>query len=153
AGERVPATVFSLVVSRLQAALTMLGKLDTRPDFGPVVVTVFDRDRVADYQKIVASLRTAGIRAELYLGNPKNMGNQLKYADRRNAPCVIIQGSDEKARGEVQIKDLIEGAKAAAAIASNQEWRESRRPQSSCREATLVAKVREVLTRHDVSWG
>ena len=112
-GEPVPATGFSIGVSRLQAALTMLGKLDTRPEFGPVVVTVFDRDRVADYQKMVAALRNADIRAELYLGNPKNMGNQLKYADRRNWPCVIIQGSDEKARGEVQIKDLIEGAKAA----------------------------------------
>src|SRR5205823_6324261 len=83
---------------RLQAALTMLGKLDTRPEFGPVVVTVFDRDRIADYQKMVAALRNENIRAELYLGNPKNMGNQLKYADRRNSPCVIIQGSDEKAR-------------------------------------------------------
>ncbi|KJC50045.1 histidyl-tRNA synthase [Bradyrhizobium sp. LTSP849] len=152
-GEPVPATGFSIGVSRLQAALTLLGKLDTRPEFGPVVVTVFDRDRVADYQTMVASLRTAGIRAELYLGNPKNMGNQLKYADRRNAPCVIIQGSDEKARGEVQIKDLVEGAKAAAAIASNQEWRESRPAQFSCSEADLVAKVREVLARHDVSWG
>ncbi|PJG50968.1 histidine--tRNA ligase [Bradyrhizobium forestalis] len=152
-GEPVPATGFSIGVSRLQAALTLLGKLDTRPEFGPVVVTVFDRDRVADYQKMVASLRTAGIRAELYLGNPKNMGNQLKYADRRNSPCVIIQGSDEKARGEVQVKDLIEGAKAAAAIASNQEWRESRPAQFSCSEADLVAKVREVLGRHDVSWG
>lgn len=152
-GEPVPATGFSIGVSRLQAALTLLGKLDTRPEFGPVVVTVFDRDRVADYQKMVASLRSAGIRAELYLGNPKNMGNQLKYADRRNSPCVIIQGSDEKARGEVQIKDLIEGAKAAAAIASNQEWRESRPAQFSCSEADLVAKVREVLARHDVSWG
>lgn len=152
-GEPVPATGFSIGVSRLQAALTLLGKLDTRAEFGPVVVTVFDRDRVADYQKMVASLRTAGIRAELYLGNPKNMGNQLKYADRRNSPCVIIQGSDEKARGEVQVKDLIEGAKAAAAIASNQEWRESRPAQFSCSEADLVAKVREVLGRHDVKWG
>ncbi|WP_414645242.1 histidine--tRNA ligase [Bradyrhizobium symbiodeficiens] len=152
-GEPVPATGFSIGVSRLQAALTLLGKLDTKPEFGPVVVTVFDRDRVADYQKMVASLRTAGIRAELYLGNPKNMGNQLKYADRRNSPCVIIQGSDEKARGEVQIKDLVEGAKAAAAIASNQEWRESRPAQFSCSEADLVAKVREVLSRHDVKWG
>lgn len=152
-GEPVPATGFSIGVSRLQAALTLLGKLDTRPEFGPVVVTVFDRERVADYQKMVASLRTAGIRAELYLGNPKNMGNQLKYADRRNSPCVIIQGSDEKARGEVQVKDLIEGAKAAAAIASNQEWRESRPAQFSCSEADLVAKVREVLGRHDVNWG
>jgi histidyl-tRNA synthetase len=152
-GEVVPATGFSIGVSRLQAALTMLGKLDTRPEFGPVVVTVFDRDRVADYQKMVAVLRQENIRAELYLGNPKNMGNQLKYADRRNSPCVIIQGSDEKARGEVQIKDLIEGAKAAAAIASNQEWRESRPAQFSCREDEIVAKVREVLARHEVRWG
>jgi histidyl-tRNA synthetase len=152
-GEPVPATGFSIGVSRLQAALTMLGKLDTRPEFGPVVVTVFDRDRIADYQKMAAVLRNAGIRAELYLGNPKNMGNQLKYADRRNSPCVIIQGSDEKARGEVQIKDLIEGAKAAAAIASNQEWRETRPAQFSCREEEIVARVREVLTRHDVKWG
>jgi histidyl-tRNA synthetase len=152
-GEPVPATGFSIGVSRLQAALTMLGKLDTTPDFGPVVVTVFDRDRVADYQKMVAQLRNANIRAELYLGNPKNMGNQLKYADRRNSPCVIIQGSDEKARGEIQIKDLIEGAKAAAAIASNQEWRETRPAQFSCKEDEIVAKVREVLARHDVTWG
>lgn len=152
-GELVPATGFSIGVSRLQAALTLLGKLDTRPAFGPVVVTVFDRDRVADYQKMVSTLRNHGLRAELYLGNPKNMGNQLKYADRRNAPCVIIQGSDEKARGEVQIKDLIEGAKAAAAIASNQEWRESRPAQFSAKEDELVAAVREVLARHDVNWG
>ena len=151
-GEIVPATGFSIGVSRLQAALTMLGQLDTRPEFGPVVVTVFDRDRIADYQKMVASLRSAGIRAELYLGNPKNMGNQLKYADRRNSPCVIIQGSDEKSRGEVQIKDLIEGAKAAAAIASNQEWRETRPAQFSCEENQIVARVREVLARHDVKW-
>jgi histidyl-tRNA synthetase len=152
-GEPVPATGFSIGVSRLQAALTMLGKLDTTPEFGPVVVTVFDRDRVADYQKMVAALRNAKIRAELYLGNPKNMGNQLKYADRRSSPCVIIQGSDEKARGEVQIKDLIEGAKAAAAIASNQEWREMRPAQFSCREDEMIAKVRELLARHDVKWG
>jgi histidyl-tRNA synthetase len=152
-GEPVPATGFSIGVSRLQAALTLLGKIDTQAEFGPVVVTVFDRDRVADYQKMVASLRNADIRAELYLGNPKNMGNQLKYADRRNSPCVIIQGSDEKARGEVQIKDLIEGAKAAAAIASNQEWRESRPAQFSCSENELVAKVREVLARHEVKWS
>ena len=139
-GEPVPATGFSIGVSRLQAALTMLGKLDTKPEFGPVVVTVFDRDRVADYQKMVAQLRNANIRAELYLGNPKNMGNQLKYADRRNSPCVIIQGSDEKARGEIQIKDLIEGAKAAAAIASNQEWRETRRRNSRAPKARSSQK-------------
>jgi histidyl-tRNA synthetase len=115
-----------------------------------VVVTVFDKDRIADYQAMVASLRNAGIRAELYLGTGR-MGPQLKYADRRASPCVIIQGGDEKARGEVQIKDLIEGAKAAAAIASNQEWRESRPAQFAVPEARLVDAVREVLARHAVA--
>ena len=94
--EQIPATGFSIGVSRLQAALTALGKAGDKAEYGPVVVTVFDRDRVADYQRMVSSLRNAGIRAELYLGNPKNIGNQLKYADKRNAPCVIIQGGDEK---------------------------------------------------------
>jgi len=152
-GEPVPATGFSIGVSRLAAALKHLGKLDTTSVAGPVVVTVFDRDRLADYQRMTQKLREAGIRAELYLGNPRNIGNQLKYADKRNAPCVVIQGGDEKARGEVQIKDLIEGAKAAAAIASNQEWRETRPAQFAAKEDELVDKVREVLARHGVNWG
>ena len=112
-GEPVPATGFSIGVSRLAAALQHLGKLDSKPEPGPVVVTVFDKDRLADYQNMVAKLRAAKIRAELYLGNPRNLGNQLKYADKRNSPCVVIQGGDEKARGEVTIKDLIVGAELA----------------------------------------
>jgi histidyl-tRNA synthetase len=152
-GEAVPATGFSIGVSRLLAALQHLGKIETKSKPGPVVVTVFDRDRLADYQRMANMLRYAGIRAELYLGNPRNMGNQFKYADKRNAPCVVIQGGDEKAKGEVQIKDLIEGAKAAAAIASNQEWRESRPAQFAVAEAQLVEAVREVLSRHGISWN
>jgi histidyl-tRNA synthetase len=151
-GEPVPATGFSIGVSRLMAALQHLGKIATEPEPGPVVVTVFDKDRVADYQRMVASLRNAGIRAELYLGAGK-MGPQLKYADKRGAPCAVIQGGDEKARGEVQIKDLIEGAKAAAAIASNQEWRASRPAQFAVPEDKLIDAVREVLSRHDVKWS
>jgi histidyl-tRNA synthetase len=52
----------------------------------------------------------------------------------------------------VQIKDLIEGAKAAAAIASHQEWRETRPAQFSSPEDKLVEAVREVLARHGISW-
>ena len=151
-GEPVPATGFSIGVSRLMAALQHLGKIETKPEPGPVVVTVFDRGRIADYQKMVAALRNAGICAELYLGSGK-MGPQLKYADKRGAPCVVIQGGDEKAKGEVQIKDLIEGAKAAAAIASNQEWRASRPAQFAVPEDKLVDAVRDVLARHEVKWS
>ena len=149
-GEPVPATGFSIGVSRLAATLQHLGKLDGKPEPGPVVVTVFDKDRLADYQNMVAKLRAAKIRAELYLGGGR-MGPQLKYADKRNAPCVVIQGGDEKARGEVQIKDLVAGAEAAAAIASNQEWRESRPAQFAVPEDKLVEAVRELLARHGLA--
>jgi histidyl-tRNA synthetase len=149
-GEPVPATGFSIGVSRLMAALQHLGKIDTKAEPGPVVVTVFDQVRLADYQKMVKQLRDAGIRAELYLGSGK-MGPQLKYADKRNSPCVVIQGGDEKAKGEVQIKDLILGAKAAEEIASNKEWREGRPAQFSCKEEDLVDEIRKVLARHGIT--
>jgi histidyl-tRNA synthetase len=156
-GEPVPATGFSIGVSRLQAALTMLGKLDTAPEFGPVVVTVFDRERVADYQEMVASLRNAKIRAELYLGNPKSMGNQLKYADRRNAPCVIIQGSDEKndpAGPKVLLKDLILGAELSKLEKDRDEYLQKQsEAQTKVPQASLVEAVRQILDRHGVKWG
>jgi histidyl-tRNA synthetase len=155
-GEPVPATGFSIGVSRLQAALAMLGKLDTAPEFGPVVVTVFDRDRVADYQKMVAELRKANIRAELYLGNPKNMGNQLKYADKRNSPCVIIQGSDEKddpAGPQVLLKDLILGAELSKLEKDRDEYLQKQgEAQTKVPQASLVDAVRKILDKHDVKW-
>jgi histidyl-tRNA synthetase len=156
-GESVPATGFSIGVSRLQAALTMLGKLDTTPEFGPVVVTVFDKDRIAHYQKMVAALRGENIRAELYLGNPKNMGNQLKYADRRHSPCVIIQGSDEKddpAGPQVVLKDLIVGAELAKLEKDRDEYLQKQgEAQTKVPEASLVDEVRKILDRHGVKWN
>jgi histidyl-tRNA synthetase len=152
-GEPVPATGFSIGVSRLQAALTMLGKLDTKPAFGPVVVTVFGGE-IADYQKMVATLRNANIRAELYLGNPKHsIGQQMKYADRRNAPCAIVQGSDERANGKIQIKDLILGA-GLTEIKDREEYlKKQAEAQYEVDQDKLVDAVREVLARHDVKWG
>jgi histidyl-tRNA synthetase len=151
-GEPVPATGFSIGVSRLQAALTMLGKIDTAPEFGPVVVTVFGGE-IAHYQKMVATLRNQGIRAELYLGNPKHsLGQQMKYADRRNSPCAIIQGSDEKANGKIQIKDLILGA-GLTEIKDREEYlKRQSEAQYEVEESRLVEAVREVLARHNVKW-
>src|SRR5262245_6156619 len=146
-GSKVPATGFSIGVSRLQAALAALNKDKAAVADGPVVVLVMEKDRVADYQRMAQSLRQAGIRAEMYLGTA-GMKAQMKYADRRGAPCVVIQGGDERAKGEVQIKDLIEGAKASATIKDSKQWREGRPAQFSVPEANLVAAVRDVLARH-----
>jgi len=145
-GERVPATGFSLGISRLQAALKARETADTAP-LGPVLVLVMDKAEIAGYQAIAQELRSAGIRSEMYLGT-SGMKAQMKYADRRNAPCVVIEGSDERARGEVQIKDLIEGAKAAQAIKDNAAWKAARPAQISTPRAHLVEAVREIVSRH-----
>ena len=141
-GQAVPATGVSIGVDRLLAALREKGRIGGAVS-GPVVVTVMDRDRMADYQDMVADLRRAGIRAEVYLGNPKNFGNQMKYADRRGSPVAVIAGSDEFDRDMVQIKDLILGAKIAE-NATLEEWKE-RPSQFEVPRGQLVEKVREIL--------
>jgi histidyl-tRNA synthetase len=151
-GEPVPATGFSIGVSRLQAALTLLGKLDNKPEPGPVVVTVFDRDRIADYQRMVSQLRADGIRAEMYLGSGK-FGPQMKYADKRNSPCVVIQGGDEKLKNEVQIKDLILGAGLTAIKDRDEYLKKQAEAQFAVAEDKLVEAVRQVLARHGVKSG
>jgi histidyl-tRNA synthetase len=108
-----------------------------------VVVTVMDRDRMADYMGIVADLRREGIRAEAYLGNPKNFGNQLKYADKRGSPIAIIQGGDEAAKGTVILKDLILGAQIAQS-ATLEEWKD-RPAQVEVSRADVVAAVQKML--------
>ena len=141
-GQSVPATGISIGVDRLLAALVAKGRLQGDA-IGPVVVTVMDRARMGDYMAMVSDLRRAGIRAEVYLGNPKNFGNQLKYADKRGAPVAVIQGSDEAARGVVQIKDLVLGAKIAQ-NATLEEWKE-RPAQVEVARADLVASVKAML--------
>ncbi|PTX54320.1 histidyl-tRNA synthetase [Litoreibacter ponti] len=141
-GQEVPATGVSIGVDRLLAALHAKGRMDNQT-VGPVIVTVMDRDRMAEYQTIVGELRTAGIRAEVYLGNPKNFGNQLKYADKRNAPVAVIEGSDEAARGVLQLKDLVLGAEIAK-TASLEEWK-GQPAQREVARADLVAEIKKML--------
>ncbi|MBI0000928.1 histidine--tRNA ligase [Bartonella sp. W8122] len=148
--EPVPATGFSIGVSRLMTALKNLGKLNLDEAKGPVVVLVLDKDRTSleRYQNMVAQLRNAGIRSELYVGG-SGMKAQMKYADRRHAPCVIIQGSQERAENQVQIKDLVEGARLSAEIEDNKTWRESRPAQITVDENKMVDAVKEILAAQE----
>ena len=143
-GQAVPATGVSIGVDRLLAALRAKGRAGAEAA-GPVVVTVMDRDRMADYMAMVGELRAAGIRAEMYLGNPKNFGNQLKYADKRGAPIAVIQGGTEAEAGVVILKDLILGAKIAQS-ATLEEWKD-RPAQVEVARADLVAAVQRMLAQ------
>jgi histidyl-tRNA synthetase len=140
--EPVPATGFSIGVSRLAHALKLTGLLDADQNAGPVVVLVLDRDAeaIADYQKMTTELRQAGIRAEMYLGS-SGMNAQMKYADRRNAAAAVIVGSNERAEGKVTIKDLAAGAEQAKAIKDNAEYKAAKVGQSIVARADLVAEL------------
>ena len=143
-GQAVPATGVSIGVDRLLAALHAKGRVGAEAA-GPVVVTVMDRDRMGDYMAMVSELRSAGIRAEMYLGNPKNFGNQLKYADKRNAPIAVIQGGNEAEAGVVILKDLILGAQIAQ-NATLEEWKD-RPAQIEIPRSDLVAAVKQMLAQ------
>ena len=144
-GIEIPATGLSIGVSRLYTALQALGKLDDQTT-GPVLVLVMDSERIADTQAMTHELRAAGIRTEMYVGG-SGMRAQMKYADKRAAPCVIIQGSDEFEAGEVTIKDLVKGSEMSKEITDNKEWREGRPAQFSVKRSELVEAVQSVLNR------
>ncbi|ODT24203.1 MAG: histidine--tRNA ligase [Kaistia sp. SCN 65-12] len=141
--EPVPATGFSIGVSRLAHALKLTGNLGAEEPLGPVVVLVLDKEQTARYQAITSGLRRAGIRAEMFMGNTKNFGKQVAYADKRNSPAVIIEGTQERELGKVQIKDLIAGKEAAKAIADNAEYKAARPGQFEC-DGDLDAIVKAI---------
>ncbi len=143
-GEKVPGTGVSVGVDRLLAALKAKGRL-AEQGAGPVVVTVMDKGRMADYQAMAAELRNAGIRAEVFLGGG-NMAKQMKYADQRSSPVAIVEGGNELERGVVQVKDLVLGAKLAANIESNDDWKAQPAQQEIAR-GDLVAHVKSMLSR------
>ncbi|MDP8223141.1 MAG: histidine--tRNA ligase [Candidatus Lernaella stagnicola] len=148
-GQAVPATGASIGVDRLLAALAMRGLQSSAP-VGPVVVTVMETERLGDYQQMVQELRAAGIVAELYLGKGGYGATkkQMKYADQRSAPVVVIAGGDEFAAGEVTLKDMRKGAELAEEITDREEWRKGQPAQVSVPRVELVAKVREILQAH-----
>ena len=150
--ESVPATGFSIGVSRLLAALKAVKSaiVDSGKKQGPVVVLVMDKDQLTTYQGHVSTLRRAGIAAELYLGS-SGMNAQLKYADKRGSVVAVIQGSNEREKHEVVIKDLVAGAELASA--SKTMEREAylalkEKAQFAVPEVDLVACVRQVLARY-----
>jgi histidyl-tRNA synthetase len=143
-GQTVPATGVSIGVSRLISALSSRG---LSGELAPlVVVTVMDKAEAARSFQIVSELRQAGIRAEAYVGTGK-FGDQMKYADKRGAAIAVIEGGDERAKGEVTIKDLALGAELAKSVESRAAWVANRQAQISVKRDALVAEIKTILRK------
>ena len=144
-GVEVPAVGVSIGVSRLLAAFEFATD-PLRMAQGPIVILALEDGQMAAYQTMAAELRAAGVRAEVYVGG-SGMKAQMKYADKRGSPIAVICGGDERARGEVTVKDMRRGAELSKSIADNAEWRESQPAQNSVPRAKLVEETRRVLAR------
>ena len=142
-GQVVPATGFSFGVSRFLTALERMDKLEAEVK-PPVVICAFDRSLMGEYFKLAGELHAAGIRAEVFVGSG-NVTKQMKYADRRKAQVAVLMGSDEMEAGQITLKDLYEGAKAAEAIKSNEEWKSSRPAQETVARGNWVKAVQAML--------
>jgi histidyl-tRNA synthetase len=138
-GQQVPAVGISIGVSRLLSALR-----DRKQQAMSPLVVVLALDDVASSFAMAAELRGAGIRVEAYTGTRK-FGDQLKYADKRGAAVAIIEGSDERAKGEVTLKDLALGAELAKSVENRADWVKDRPAQKSVKRADLVKDVRAML--------
>lgn len=148
-GEGIPATGASIGVDRLLAALGHLGRIGARKATARVLIARFDPALTDDYLAMTWELRRAGIPTEMYLGQAKSPGKQLKYADYYDVPIVILYGSDEKAQGNVTLKDMTVGREKAKAVGDRKEWLAARPGQRTAPREKLVESVRELLAEID----
>jgi histidyl-tRNA synthetase len=114
--QQLPGVGASLGLDRMLAALEELGRTKKATTPAPVLVTMFDAGRVSDYLQLGRRLRKAGIGTEVY-PEAKNIGKQMKYADRKGFRLAVIAGGDEFAAGQFQVKDLQNGTQASVAAA------------------------------------
>ena len=109
-GRDVPACGFSLGLERLIVVMTERGMFppDVARGAVDVMVTIWNHETRGESLTLAAELRRGGLRVDVYPEADK-IGKQFKYASARHVPFVAIAGDDERARGEVSVKDLRSG--------------------------------------------
>ncbi|HEX8852614.1 MAG TPA: histidine--tRNA ligase [Pyrinomonadaceae bacterium] len=109
-GRDVPACGFSLGLERIIVVMTEreMFPADLTKAAADVLVTLWDADSVESALALARELRASGLRVDLYPEADK-LGKQFKYASSRGVSFVVVAGPDERARGEVAVKDMRTG--------------------------------------------
>ncbi len=145
-GQDLPSVGVSIGVDRLIEFLMSRGCADKQDRLERmVVVTVMDKSQLAGYQEIARELRASGVRCEVYYGNPRKFGAQMKYADQIGAALAIVEGGDERTAGEILIKDLDVGRELSGLV-SQEEWK-SQPQQVKVSRSGLVPEVLRMLSK------
>ena len=91
-------------------------------------------------------LRAYGIKAEVYLGSA-GMKAQMKYADKKGSPLVIIEGTVEREKGIVTIKNLAMGKEVSATIGSRDDWIKNDKIQFEVIRGEVVKEISQILKK------
>jgi histidyl-tRNA synthetase len=131
--QQLPGIGASLGLDRLLAAMEELGMVPQSSTTAEVFIAYFDAGRLHEYLRLASQLRAAGLRVEVY-PEPKKLGVQLKYADRRGFRVTLIAGESEFAVSQVQVKNLATGDSQTASLTDLNQ---------------LTTAIGAILTAHD----
>jgi histidyl-tRNA synthetase len=111
AGKQIPAVGFAFGFDRVIEAMEALNLFpaDLANSVTQVLVTIFSEDLKQKSLETITKLREQNINAELYLGEIKEknpLEKQLKYADQKQIPYVLIVGPVEAEKNKVTLKNL-----------------------------------------------
>ncbi|MBI85407.1 MAG: histidine--tRNA ligase [Planctomycetaceae bacterium] len=107
--QELPGIGASLGLDRLLAAMEELGMIEKVSTPAQVFIPFFEKSRLHEYLQLATQLRAAGIGVEVF-PEPKKLGQQLKYADRRGFRIALIMGDQEFSDGTCQVKNLSTGS-------------------------------------------
>lgn len=144
-GRSIPAVGSSIGIDRLLAALLALDALPLEQSTSKVLVTVMDKERLADYLNILHDLRNEGIPSEIFSGDTKNLTKQIKYGDKVGIPFAVIVGSEEYEKGLVTIKNLAAGREKAKETSDREEWLKAEEIQETINRDSLIGYLKEKL--------
>jgi histidyl-tRNA synthetase len=146
-GKSIPATGSSFGVDRMLAALIALKAIELKKSTADVLVTTMDKTHIADYIEMVNLIRQSGFNAEIFLGVPKNINKQLKYADLLGISGAVIAGSNEFESGMVTIKDLRAGLEKSKDVSERTEWLEAEGIQMTIKRGGLISHLKKLLKK------
>lgn len=144
--QSMPAVGSSVGVDRLLAALLELRALPLQSATANVLVTVMDRARLPEYLALLSDLRVAGIASEIFVGDTKNLTKQIRYGDRVGIQFAVIAGSNEFERGEITVKNLSAGARAATDVSDREQWLKAEGFQETISRDRLIEYLKEHLS-------
>ena len=124
-------------------ALVQLNKIEVK-NYSPIIICVLDKKYLSNYYELLSQLRNQNKNSEVYLGD-SGLKSQLKYADKRSSPAVILCGDDEFKTNKITIKKLNSNLEETSRNLSREEWKKSENTQITFDKENLIDEIKKLI--------